>query len=228
MNEEPKAPAYSIETDRLLLRCFQPSDAIAFRALLDRNDGYLRPWIPWMKDEPMSLADTMQRLRTLRADFDLDRCFRYAIYERETLIGLAGLYSRVGPGALEIGYMLDRATSGRGYALEASAALVRAGFEIHAVERMEIHCAPENAASARIPRKLGFTLEAIHEKHSEDSEGVLRDSMQWVLQVEDYSASPARDLPIRALDATGRQIPAGSDRAGSDRTGSDLTIVSAG
>ena len=42
---------------------------------------------------------------------------------------------------------------------ESTAALIKVAFEIVRVHRLEIHCDPGNAASAAIPRKLGFTHE---------------------------------------------------------------------
>lgn len=201
-------PAWRVETDRLRLRCFEIEDAAAFRSLLDRNNEHLRPWIPWMKHEPLSLPDTAQRLRQFQTNFRNNKEFRYAICQRERgrLIGLAGLHTRVGPGVLEIGYLLDRNESGKGYALETTQALLRVAFELHAIPRVEIHCAPENVASARIPAKLGFRHERTHRSHTEDSEGARRDSMLWCMTREDYEQSSMNSLSIRAFDSAGREI----------------------
>ncbi|MEE8463171.1 MAG: N-acetyltransferase, partial [Gammaproteobacteria bacterium] len=58
MTESPLNIAYRIETDQLLIRCWSPADAPVLRAALDESDQHLRPWIPWMKDEPKSLDET--------------------------------------------------------------------------------------------------------------------------------------------------------------------------
>lgn len=206
-----RGPAWQMETERLQLRCFRVEDAAAFRSLLDRNNEYLRPWIPWMKHEPLSLPDTAQRLRQFEINFRNGKEFRYAILERDSgrVIGLAGLHTRVGPGVLEIGYLLDQKSAGKGYALETVQALLRAAFELHAVPRVEIHCAPENIASARIPARLGFIHEKTVEKHGEDSEGVMRDSMFWGMSREVYERSAARSLDVRAFDVEGAVLALG-------------------
>lgn len=208
MTDGAGRPAWEIETARLRLRCFQADDAAAFRSLLDRNDQHLRPWIPWMKHEPLSLPDTAQRLRQFETNFRNGKEFRYAILLRESgrLAGLAGLHTRIGPNVLEIGYLVDRKESGKGYALETVQALLRAAFELHGIPRVEIHCAPENIASARIPAKLGFIHERTFEKHTRDSEGTMRDSMLWSMSREQYDRSSISQLSIHARDAAGQVI----------------------
>jgi RimJ/RimL family protein N-acetyltransferase len=203
-----RPPAYRVETERLLLRCWSPADAPRFRALLDASDQHLRPWIPWMRDEPRSLAETADRLRAHRGRFDLGQDFRYAVFspDETTLVGEAGLFPRVGPEALEIGYLIGRDAVGRGYALEAAAALARVAFAAHGIDRLEIHCAPENVASATIPRKLGFTHEATLRRRGTDSDGVRRDSMLWTLFRDAYPRSRAAALPLRAFDCLGERI----------------------
>jgi RimJ/RimL family protein N-acetyltransferase len=62
----------------------------------------------------------------------------------------------VGPGAIEIGYWIRDAAAGRGFATEASRALTAVGFGLEGIERIEIHCATDNAASRRVPEKLGY------------------------------------------------------------------------
>ncbi|HSN72611.1 MAG TPA: GNAT family N-acetyltransferase, partial [Steroidobacteraceae bacterium] len=173
--EPPQAlprPVYRVETERLLIRCWEPADGPRLRAALDELDSYLRPWIPWMRHEPQSLDETVARLRGYRASFDLDRDYRYGVFDPTgtELIGETGLYPRVGPGAREIGYWTHSRHAGRGYATEAAAAMVRIAFEIDRVERIEIHCAVGNAPSAVVPRKLGFAHEATLRRRTIDSE----------------------------------------------------------
>lgn len=207
MKQAFAGPAYGIQTPRLRLRCFAPEDAREFRALIDRNDAHLRPWIPWMRDEPMSLDETIRRLRKDRARFDLDQDFRYAVCSLDgELIGLVGLHPRVGPHALEIGYLLDAAAEGEGLAVEMASAMVRVAIEVHGVARLEIHCDTANARSAAIPRKLGFTHEATRRRFAENSEGAACDLMIWTLFADEYAFSPARALPLLAEDGAGRPL----------------------
>lgn len=49
------AKTYKIETDRLIIRCYQPSDAIMFKQAIDSCIDHLLPWMPWAKDEPENI-----------------------------------------------------------------------------------------------------------------------------------------------------------------------------
>jgi RimJ/RimL family protein N-acetyltransferase len=200
--------AYRIETERLVLRCWSPQDAPVLRAALDVSDAHLRPMIPFMKDEPRSLQQTAQWLREIRASFDLGKMFRYAVFDakEESLLGENMLMARVGPGGLEIGYWTHKDAIGKGFANEATVAMIRVAFEIEKAKRVEIMCAPENKVSAFIPARLGFTHEATLKKRAQDSEGVYCDLMMWSLFAADYPSSPAAKSTFRAFDCMGEVI----------------------
>jgi len=207
-NSQKGRAAYRIETGRLVLRCWSPADAPVLRAALDVCDAHLRPMIPFMKDEPRSLQQTALWLRGHRAAFDLDEMYRYAVFDasEKNLLGENMLLARVGPGGLEIGYWTHKDAIGRGFATEATSALIRVAFEIKKVERVEIMCTPENTASASIPARLGFTHEATLKKRALDSDGVSRDLMVWSLFSADYPSSPAASTALRAFDCMGEII----------------------
>lgn len=199
--------AYRVETARLNLRCWSPEDAPALRAALEKSDAHLRPWIPFMKDEPRSLAGTIDWLRHHRAAFDLGKNFRFGVFLTDgQLVGENMLLRRVGPDALEIGYLTHLGFVGRGYATEASAALVKVAFELYKARRVEIHHAAPNAASAAIPERLGFSREATLSDRIEDTEGARHDLVIWSLQAENYPQSPSAGAEIETFDALGDRL----------------------
>jgi RimJ/RimL family protein N-acetyltransferase len=199
--------AYRVETPRLVMRCWSPEDAPALRAALDKSDAHLRPWIPFMKDEPRSLAATVDWLRGLRATFDRGEHFRFGVFGKDgSLIGENMLLQRVGPNALEIGYLTHLGFEGEGYATEASSAMVKLGFELYKVRRLEIHHAAGNQASGIIPERLGFTQEATLRDHMEDIEGGLHDTVIWCLHHGEYPTTSSAKLDIRLFDALNQEI----------------------
>ena len=120
--------------------------------------------------------------------------------------GGTGLHNRLGGKALEIGYWIHAEHINQGLATEVSAALTKTAFEVYKVERVEIHCDPENLRSASIPRKLGYTHEATLRKRVEDFAGIPRDAMIWSLFADQYPASPAAQAPIKAYDVIGKLL----------------------
>ena len=204
-----RGPVYRVETDRLVARCWAPTDAALLRAALDDNDQHLRPWIPWMRDEPKPIGETLRWLRRSRAAFDSDSEYRYGLFEpgEQRLVGEASLFKRVGAGAREIGYWIDRHVVGRGLATEAAAAMVRVAFEIERVERVEIHHSVGNTASHAVAKRLGFTLDATLRRRSRDADDVVRDLAVWTLFADEYPKSPASRVAIFAYDATGGALP---------------------
>ena len=201
-------PAYRVVTPQLVIRCYNPSDAPLLAIAVTESLEHLLPWMPWAAAEPEPLDVKVERLRQFRARFDLGQDFVYGIFnpQENRLIGGTGLHTRIGNGALEIGYWINKNYINHGYATETSAALTKVAFEIHKVERVEIHCAAENIRSAAVPRKLGYTHEATLPKRVPFGEQSPRDSMIWALHKEAYPASPSARAAIECFDAAGRRI----------------------
>ena len=195
-------PAYRIETQRLLVRCYSPSDAQMLADSVVESTEHLKPWMPWAYNEPEPFEAKVERVIRFRGMFDLQQDYVYGIFNREEtrLIGGTGLHTRLGSEQLEIGYWIHKDFTNQGLVSESTAALVKVAFELIHIHRLEIHCDPGNLASASIPRKLGFT-----------HEGTLRaktrfldhwsDSMIWGLLEEEYPNSPACTADIRVYDA---------------------------
>jgi RimJ/RimL family protein N-acetyltransferase len=208
MSASPRGPAYRVVTERLVLRCWQPTDAPLLKAAIDASLDHLRPWMPWVSQEPESVDAKAARLRRMRGQFDLGIDYVYGVLDREerAVLGGTGLHTRAGEGAREIGYWIHVAHVGQGLATELVAALTRVAFEVDAVRRVEIHCAPENVRSAAVPRKLGYVHEATLRARAARSDGTPRDTMIWTLLDGEYAASPAARRPAEAYDALGEQI----------------------
>lgn len=152
-----RRPPDRIETGRLVLRRPALSDAPLLNEAANASAEELRPYVPWAADLPHTLEQTRARVELSAAAFDADESYGYVLLDRDErgLLGGAGLFPRIGPGGLEIGYWVRSDTAGRGLATEAAAALVDAGFAAGA-DHLELHIDPANAASLRIPAKLGF------------------------------------------------------------------------
>lgn len=200
-------PAYRIQTKRLLVRCYNPSDAPLLAEAVTENVEHLRPWMPWVYAEPEPLEEKFQRLKRFRGLFDLGQDFIYGIFSPDDtkLLGGTGLHTRLGEGALEIGYWIHKDYVNQGLTTESSAALIKVAFELIHVHRIEIHCDPENLASAAIPRKLGFTHEGTLRANMRFLDR-WRDTMIWGLLESEYPESPSAKTEIEVFDANGQQV----------------------
>ena len=65
------AKTYKIETERLLIRCYEPSDAKLLKISVDESVAHLLPWMPWAQNEPETIETKMDRPRKFRGQFDL-------------------------------------------------------------------------------------------------------------------------------------------------------------
>jgi RimJ/RimL family protein N-acetyltransferase len=188
------------------LRCWEPKDAPLLKAAIDSNLNHLRPWMPWAHEEPTDIEAKIALMRQFRGKFDLGKDFVYGVFSRDEkhALGGTGLHLRLGEGAREIGYWIHKDHIGQGLATELATALTKVAFEVDKVERVEIHCDPENHASAAVARKSGFVHERTVQNETEDGE--LDCSMIWVMRADVYPASPAAEAEVEAFDAIGQRL----------------------
>ncbi|BAJ27731.1 MULTISPECIES: GNAT family N-acetyltransferase [Kitasatospora] len=145
------------------LRRRRLADAAALNAAVIANLDHLRPWMPWARTVP-TLAESEQLSASGEQVWDRGTDFMYLLgldAEPALVIGGFGLHGRIGPGALEIGYWVHREHTGRGLATAAARALTDAALALPGITRAEIHCDESNAASAAVPRRLGYALDRI-------------------------------------------------------------------
>ena len=154
------APPRVLDLDDIVLRVWSTSDAAALRSALDASEAHLRAWTPWVVDGRVPGLSLEERLARHTADFEGGMEWVYGIFHPTAgeVLGGCGLYPRIGPGAVELGYWLATGHTGRGFATRAAAALTRVAFMDASIDRVEIRCDPRNVPSARVPQRLGYRL----------------------------------------------------------------------
>src|SRR5262245_2401923 len=136
----------TLATERLVLRPFRRSDGPEFTRLAgDWAVASMTSDIPY----PLSQWQAAAWLKPGRGEV------RFAIELDGRLIGGAG-YCRRRSGAAELGFWLGRAWWGRGYATEATSAIVRYGLQTRKLPGFTSSHFIDNWASAGVLRKLGF------------------------------------------------------------------------
>jgi RimJ/RimL family protein N-acetyltransferase len=204
-----RTPPYRIETERLVIRCYDPArDAALVKEAVDASIEHLLPWMPWARNEPQTLEQKVELLRRFRGAFDSDEDYAYGVFERDESrqLGGTGLHARGGPASLEIGYFIRADALRRGFATELTAVLTRVAVELCGTARVDIQVEPENEASLGVPRKLGFRHDGTLRSRLDpvDPGGPRRDALLFTMLAEELPASPCAAFAYTAFDVTGK------------------------
>jgi RimJ/RimL family protein N-acetyltransferase len=165
MPETPWRIPPRIETERLVLRRYEAGDVDEMARVIIASRHYLAPWMPWARDEPISMDERSELVASFMREYDDGRDFVMGIFLRdsEAYVGGTGLHTRLGEGILEIGYWIAADRQRNGYVTEAATALTQVAIDFAGAERVEIHHLPRNLHSRAIPERCGFTYEGRHE-----------------------------------------------------------------
>jgi ribosomal-protein-alanine N-acetyltransferase len=179
-----------LATDRLRLRALLPADAAAILAIFADPEVTRYHSVPTLT----TLAEAQALLELGPRRFAARDAIRWAIdlVEGGEMIGTAGLLRfDFAHRHAEVGYEIGRRWWGHGFAPEAVAAVLRYGFSVMGLHRIEAGILPGNDASVRVVQKLGFV-----------EEGVRRGYL--------YNKGHFRDFRWFSLLETDRRGPAGS------------------
>jgi RimJ/RimL family protein N-acetyltransferase len=156
-----------LRTERLQLRRWRKEDAGHLLPVLEANIDHLS-WIPAQVAAPAPMAEIERRLAGFAADWEAGRSWRFGVFapDLEDVFGEISLFPRSTAGRvqlaladrLEVGYWLRADVTGRGYATEATRAMVSLASAVRGIRHIEIRCDPLNERSAAVPRRLGFRL----------------------------------------------------------------------
>lgn len=142
-------------THRLIVRRWRIDDVPDLHDAVIESIEHLRPWMPWVAKEPLTLDERIALVEGWAPLWDAgDRMF--GMFVDTTVVGGCGIHQRIGPGGQEIGYWVRTGWTGRGYATAAARDLVSMAFVMPGVTHVEIHHDVANTASGRVPAKLGF------------------------------------------------------------------------
>lgn len=184
----------TLHTARLRLRPFNDTDANALFAL--HSSAYvLRYWDapPW--SERVRAEKFITTCRQM-ADEGTGARLAVASVSDEAFIGWCSL-TRWNPNyrSASMGYCLDDAAWGHGYATEAARALLQWAFDTLDLNRVQAETDTRNAASARVLEKLGFVREGtLREDCVVDDE--VSDSWVYGLISREWRPS-SRPVPVR-------------------------------
>lgn len=149
-----------IETSRLIIRRFRPSDAVALSAY--RSDPEVARYQSWRDMTPGKALLFIESLQASEPGTP-GEWFQFALQEKSSgaLIGDIGLRTAADdPAQCEIGYTLAQAYQGQGFASEAVRAVLAYCFEPLDMHRVIAVTDTRNQPSIRLLERLGFRREA--------------------------------------------------------------------
>jgi ribosomal-protein-serine acetyltransferase len=153
-----RLPERLVGSDGLVLRRWVREDAAQLVEAVSDSLEHLRPWMPWIANEPSSVEDRRALIETWHEEWLAGGDLVLGMFVDGAVAGGCGLHHRIGPGGLEIGYWTARRFLRQGIATRAAALLTDAAFAQPGIDRVEIHHDQANVASGGVPRRLGFRL----------------------------------------------------------------------
>jgi ribosomal-protein-alanine N-acetyltransferase len=173
-----------IETERLVLRGYEPTDASAI--FLYASDPETTQYMGWNRHT--SLADAHLFLdcivKTHYEQTELDYAITKRAGEERVIGGIGVFWNPREHRVMELGYILARDHWGSGLVPEAGRALLRHAFTSTDVERIFAPIFADNRKSRRAAEKLGLRLDGVLRSNRE-VRGVRRDEAIYsILRVD--------------------------------------------
>jgi RimJ/RimL family protein N-acetyltransferase len=145
-------------TERLRLRRSQPDDAETIAAY--RSDPEVGRYQGWERTDAEGIRADIEQMER-RSPGEPGGWVQLTVEERHSgrLVGDVGLSPAEGdPGVIKVGYTMDPAFQGRGYATEAVGALIDYAFDKLGADIVRAYASAENTPSIRVAEKVGMKL----------------------------------------------------------------------
>jgi RimJ/RimL family protein N-acetyltransferase len=147
----------ALHTDRLHLRMFREDDLDAYAAIC-ADPEVMR----YLGDgRTLGRSEAWRQMAMILGHWQLRGYGLWAVEERATgaLVGRLGFFEPEGWPGFELGWMLRRASWGRGYATEGAERALAHAFTEMGRQRLISLIWPDNRASIRVAERLGERLE---------------------------------------------------------------------
>ncbi|MGC0249478.1 GNAT family N-acetyltransferase [Pseudactinotalea sp. Z1748] len=180
----------------LVLRRMNRSDRAAWQRLRESNIDWLTPWEATNPGPPAPSMTFAEYVRQQRAQARQDIGYAYVLEWRGQVVGqltIAGV-ARGSLHSAHIGYWISEHVAGRGLMTRAVALAIDHSFGALGLHRVEINVRPENAASLRVPQKLGLREEGLRRRYLH-IQGQWRDHRSFAITAEEAPGSLLDRLP---------------------------------
>lgn len=178
---------------RVLLRPLRAGDWDEWREIRIRCRAWLEPWEPASEPGAPDPVEDRDAFRSRCGAWDrqrhFDSAYGFGLFLRDgRMIGEVSLGSvQRGPfQSAYIGYWVDNAYAGAGYVPEGVVLVLRYGFEVLGLHRMEAAIVPRNAASRRVAIKLGMREEGTSLRFLQ-IQGIYEDHVRYAMTLDEWA-----------------------------------------
>jgi ribosomal-protein-serine acetyltransferase len=182
-----------LETDRLILRRYEPGDGSMYYTVGQKNRQHLQQF---EAGNIILSAKTQEEaeiiIRELNADWIARNSFFIGAFDKKTLEFVAQIYVGVVNWELpefEVGYFVDVNHQGKGFVTEAVKAALSFIFSHLKAQRVCLHTRDTNLPSQRVAERCGFTLEGHIRENKRDTAGTVSGDLYYGLLKSEYNAS---------------------------------------
>lgn len=154
----------TIETNRLLLRLFEETDALEVARLCNNYNIYKDTlYLPY----PYSIDDALSWIKNHLDNFNNNKYFEFAITDKATgkLYGAIALSNHQKFKNGELAYWVGEEYWGNGYATEAAKAILEFAFDEKQYHKVFARYFHSNPASGKVIEKIGMKKEGILRDH---------------------------------------------------------------
>lgn len=197
-------PLHRCVWGEVAIRPVRQRDWRALDAELRAGRAWLQQWEATLPGQPAGMPDTRRQVRSMIVSMREGLSITCVIEWHGEIVGQISV-AQIAWGAMNscsIGYWVAERVAGRGIAPTATALICDLLFREWGMHRIEICMLPENAASRRVPEKLGFRPEGLRRGYIHIGDR-WRDHLVFALLAEDAP----RDGLVAHLAADGGCSP---------------------
>ncbi len=180
----------SLETERLLLRCYEAGDGKTFYDMIQSSKDHLAAEV---NPEELNVDEESAEIhiRQLAADWVARKKFIFGVWEKgtNTLVAQVEIYPiDWDTPDFEIGYFIAKDREGQGIVAEAVQELLHFSFTVLQAHKLTIRCKDTNTRSANVAERCGFVREGHLRETKRTEDGGFRGLFQYGMLRQEYEA----------------------------------------
>lgn len=159
-------------------------------AAIVSSTEHLRPWMPWIKFEPLTIAERVQLIEGWTREWEDGGDVHFGVFLDGEVIGGSSLHRRGGADRIDIGYWIHVDHLRHGFATELTAALTTTAFELDGIDVVHVLTDEANEASAGVPAKLGFSRSQVID-HDREAPAESGRRIHWTMTADTWATRAA-------------------------------------